>query len=59
MLETDAKSARSAPTPTATDARIPPPVVACSARRVTLELRLVPVSSAPRVVLSARTLKLV
>jgi hypothetical protein len=55
MTEPDAKSARSAPTPTATDVRMTNPEAACSARKVTPEPRPVPVSSVRRVALSART----
>jgi hypothetical protein len=59
ILEPDAKNARSAPILAATDARTPSPVAVCSAREVTLEPRLVPVSSVLRVALSAKTPQLV
>jgi len=54
MTELDVKSARTAPTLTAIDVLTPLLVTVCSARRVTLEPRLVPVSSAPRAALSAK-----
>jgi hypothetical protein len=54
-----AKSARPVLTQNATDARTPPPENVCSARKVTPDPTLDPVPSAPRDVLSARTLLLV